>query len=143
MPAPLPFLHSHALLLTTLALQAPGTFEVKPAFEQTTIFDPKTKRTHGAIKWHPRVQQNLQRAHELLGSHQPRHLPMLVPPRPWTKVRVYATSCASLPVAHARALTVRTPPQFDKGGYLLLDSLIMRGGYGPSGPAKAQARALR
>ena len=30
--------------------------------------------------------------------------------------------------------------QYNKGGYLLLDSLIMRGGYGPYGPAKAQVR---
>jgi hypothetical protein len=28
--------------------------------------------------------------------------------------------------------------QYNKGGYLLLDSLIMRGAYGPYGPAKAQ-----
>jgi len=28
--------------------------------------------------------------------------------------------------------------QFNKGGYLLLDSLIMRGAYGPYGPAKSQ-----
>jgi hypothetical protein len=40
-----------------------------------------------------------------------------VPPRPWTK--------------------------FNKGGYLLLDSLIMRGAYGPYGPAKAQVDAMR
>ena len=31
-------------------------------------------------------------------------------------------------------------PQFNKGGYLLLDSLIMRGAYGPYGPAKTQVR---
>ena len=38
--------------------------------------------------------------------------------------------------------TPRTAPQFNKGGYLLLDSLIMRGAYGPYGPAKTQVREL-
>jgi hypothetical protein len=36
--------------------------------------------------------------------------------------------------------TQRAVPQFNKGGYLLLDSLIMRGAYGPYGPAKTQVR---
>ncbi len=58
--------------------QAPGTFEMKPAFEYTYIFDPKRERRHGAIKWHSRVPQSLQKAHEFFGSRDPRHLPMLV-----------------------------------------------------------------
>ena len=34
-------------------------------------------------------------------------------------------------------------PQHDRGGYYLQDSIIMRGAYGPLGPAKAQLEALR
>jgi len=37
--------------------QAPGTFDVKPAFELTYVFDPKAERRHGAVKWHHRVAE--------------------------------------------------------------------------------------
>lgn len=97
--------------------KAPGSFEEVPAFKASKIFDPKTKRSHGAIEWLPKVQQALQRSNEFREGLHPRSAPMLVPPRPWT--------------AH------------DKGGHLLLDSLVMRGAYGPLGPAKGQLGALQ
>jgi len=133
-------------------MQAPGTFDVKPAFEMTYAFDTRTERRHGAVKWHPRVEQTLNHAQELRGSLAPRHAPMLVrlfalvgrcfvahctlnlqvPPRPWTAVR-QLRNCSCINVITCCA-------QFDKGGYLLLDSLIMRGGYSPAGPSRSQAR---
>ena len=33
--------------------------------------------------------------------------------------------------------------QYERGGYYLQDSIIMRGSFGPMGPAKAQLEALR
>ena len=131
---------SHARFAVLIVPQEPGTFEIKPAFELTYVYDPRSERRHGAVKWHPRVGQILREADELRGSLHPRHAPMLVPPRPWTSVR---TPPIAAPVSLLTAMLSLRARQFDKGGYHILDSLIMRGGYGPAGPSKAQLDALR
>lgn len=97
--------------------KAPGQSVETPAFKSSHIFDPLAKRRHGAIEWLPKVQQALERTNEFRDGLFPRNAPMLVPPRPWTR--------------------------HDKGGSLLLDSFIMRGAWGPMGPAFAQLNALR
>jgi hypothetical protein len=65
-----------------------------------------------------------------------------VPPRPWTQVLAHGWLYHAWPLARCSFadLPLGGFPQYNKGGYLLLDSLIMRGAYGPYGPAKAQVR---
>ena len=117
----------------------PGEPEYRPGFEHTYIYDPATERRHGAVQWHDTVPRIIDRQHQIRESLHPRYPPMLVPPRPWTQARAAELCCVR---TQGRSRGARDPPQYNKGGYLLLDSLMMRGAYGPYGPAKAQVEAL-
>ena len=95
---------------------APGLVELEPAFEMKLIQD-SAGRQLGVIQWHPDVPKSLKDAVDFRSTVNPCHQPMVAPPRPWER--------------------------HDRGGYYLQDSIIMRGAYGPLGPAKAQLEALR
>jgi DNA-directed RNA polymerase len=96
----------------------PGVGSQLPDQEQ--LFDDGSARgskTHySGLRLHPSVSIRLDHELGLLETFDPKHMPMVVPPRPWRS--------------------------FTEGGYLSFNSVVIRGTFSSLGPAKNQLREL-
>lgn len=99
--------------------QEPGQFVDQAAFHTSYVAEgavgPASRR-YGSIYWDDAVMNIINDETIVRLALQPRYLPMLVPARPWTR--------------------------FNDGGHLVLESLMMRGGYSRLGPSVAQIKEL-
>lgn len=97
----------------------PGQFVAVPAFHTSYVADLHSgalSRRYGSIWWDDAVMNIINDESIVRLALQPKYLPMLVPARPWTR--------------------------FNDGGHLVLESLMMRGGYSRLGPSVAQLKDL-
>ena len=106
------------LLLTTARIRVPGPdgelIEV-PAFYHDYV-KHKAHR-YGVISWHDAFFTFMDDEAMIRATLSPvRYMPMVTPPRPWTR--------------------------FNAGGYLRTESIVMRGHYTTHGPSKRQMLAL-
>ena len=93
---------------------ADGLLEV-PAFYHDYTFHKGQK--YGTISWHEAFYGFMDDEHMIRATLSPvRYMPMVTPPRPWTR--------------------------FNAGGYLRAESIVMRGHYSLHGPSKRQMLAL-
>ena len=137
--------------------QTPGEMLTQPAFYTHYATGPEGRR-YGTVAWHESVLQMIGDSNIVRLAMQPRFLPMLVPARPWARVRIPREAAPGLIrfVAMDRwrgSWDAQPPPtpappaasraQYDQGAYLQLEALVMRGGYTRAGPSNMQQEQLR
>ena len=67
--------------------QTPGEMVIEPAFYTHYATGPEGRR-YGTVAWHESVLQMIGDSNIVRMAMQPRYLPMLVPSRPWVRVRL-------------------------------------------------------
>lgn len=117
-----PVLHRGLTCISSAPLQPPqkpGQFIDEAAFHTSYVADGSSSaqnRRYGSVWWDDAVMNIINDESVVRLALQPRYLPMIVPARPWTR--------------------------YNDGGHLVLESLMMRGGYSRQGPSVAQMREL-
>jgi DNA-directed RNA polymerase len=108
------------LLLTTARIRVPGPDGGEEKIEVPAFYHDYVKHKghgYGVVSWHDAFFSFMDDEAMIRATLSPvRYMPMVTPPRPWTR--------------------------FNAGGYLRTESIVMRGHYTTHGPSKRQMLAL-